>query len=129
MKIRLFWKITLVKLLYKKGYNKEDILNLYGFIDWIMDLPAELSARFHEELVKYEEGKDMPYITTAERIGIEKGERTGIEKGERTGIEKGKLEGKLEDAKVMLSKRMNRTLISEITGLSVNEIMKLEETS
>ena len=27
---RLFWKIRLVKMLYDKGYSKEDILNLYN---------------------------------------------------------------------------------------------------
>lgn len=32
--------------------------------------------------IKYEEEKKMPFITTAERIGIEKGIETGIERGE-----------------------------------------------
>ena len=31
----------------------------------------------------------MLYITTAERIGIEKGEKIGVEKGEKIGVEKG----------------------------------------
>jgi hypothetical protein len=36
---RLFWKITLVKGLYRKGYGKESILLLYKFIDWLILLP------------------------------------------------------------------------------------------
>jgi len=70
--------MSLVKLLYKKGFKKEDVLNLYRFLDWIMILPKKLSSTFHEEVIKYEEEQKMPFITTAERIGIEK----GIEKGE-----------------------------------------------
>jgi len=75
---RLFWKITLVKSLYKKGYSKRDILLLYKFIDWLVSLPEELGKKFHEEIIKYEEEKKMPYITTAEKIGMEKGIKQGL---------------------------------------------------
>ena len=78
---RLFWKITLVKRLYEKGYKKEDILLLYKFIDWLISLPDEKNEKFHEEVTRYEEGKKMPFITTAEKIGIEKGEKIGVKKG------------------------------------------------
>ena len=30
---RLFWKVTLVKALYGRGYNRKEILRLYWFID------------------------------------------------------------------------------------------------
>jgi len=43
---RLFWKITLVKRLYEKGYKKEDILLLYKFIDWLISLPDEENEKF-----------------------------------------------------------------------------------
>ncbi|WP_028845775.1 hypothetical protein [Thermodesulfatator atlanticus] len=69
---RLFWKITLVKRLYEKGFKKEDILMLYKFIDWLITLPEEVTLKFHEEIIRYEEEKKMPYITTAEKIGIKK---------------------------------------------------------
>ena len=94
---RLFWKITLVKQLYDKGYSKNDILLLYKFIDWLVTLPKELNNKFHKEIVKYEEVKKMPYITTAERIGIEKGMlegiQQGIQKGMQQGIQKGMQQG------------------------------------
>ncbi|MFH0926707.1 MAG: cytosolic protein [bacterium] len=75
---RLFWKITLVKKLYEKGFSKEDILNLYRFIDWVISLPMESKITFNDEIKKYEEGKKMPFITTAESIGIEKGMEKGL---------------------------------------------------
>ena len=86
---RLFWKITLVKSLYKKGYSKKDILLLYKFIDWLVSLPEGVSKKFHEEIIKYEEEKKMPYITTAEKIGMEKGMQQGIKQGLLEAIELG----------------------------------------
>jgi hypothetical protein len=77
---RLFWKLKLVKLLYQKGFSKEDILKLYRFIDWVMALPEKLKETFHQEIIKYEEEKQMPYVTTAESIGIKKGIKMAEEK-------------------------------------------------
>ena len=90
---RLFWKIKLVKELYKRGYRKEEILLLYKFIDWLVSLPKELNEEFHKEIIRYEEEKKMPYITTAERIGIEKGIKIGIQQGIKQGIKQGIQQG------------------------------------
>jgi hypothetical protein len=90
---RLFWKITLVKRLYEKGYSKEDILLLYKFIDWLVSLPEELTEEFHEEIKKYEEVRKVAYITTAERIGMKKGIEIGIKQGIQQGIKQGIQQG------------------------------------
>ena len=90
---RLVWKISLVKMLYERGYSKNDILNLYRFIDWVISLPRNLKLRFNEEIIQYEKEKKMPYITTAESIGIEKGMKKGLQKGREEGIQKGREEG------------------------------------
>ena len=61
--------------------------------------------------------------------GIEKGIKKGIKKGKlegiKEGIEKGKLAEQISMAKTMKSKNMDINLISEITGLSIEEIRKL----
>ena len=61
--------------------------------------------------------------------GIEKGIKKGIKKGKlegiKEGIEKGKLAEQISMAKTMKSKNMDINLISEITGLSIEEIEKL----
>jgi flagellar biosynthesis/type III secretory pathway protein FliH len=93
---RLFWKIKLVKELYKRGYRREEILLLYKFIDWLVSLPKELNEEFHKEIIRYEEEKKMPYITTAERIGIEKGIKIGIQQGIKQGIQQGIKQGLLK---------------------------------
>ena len=66
-------KFALVKDLYTAGYSRVEIVNLFRFIDWLMDLPAAHERLFWEELSRYEEEKKMPYVTSVERIGIEKG--------------------------------------------------------
>jgi hypothetical protein len=118
------WKIELTKSLYRAGFEKQDIINLHRFIDWIMVLPAELETAYYQELGKFEEKKNMRYITTIERMSMEKGERIGIEKGERIGIEK----GKKETAENLLAMRLlTNEQIAQATGLKLEEIQKLKK--
>jgi hypothetical protein len=70
---RYTWKWTITRALYEKGFSTTDILNLYRLVDWLMMLPDDLTKQFTQNLIAYEEEKKMPYVTSAERIGIEKG--------------------------------------------------------
>ena len=68
-----------------------------------------------------------------ERIGIEQGRAEGHaaglsegrSEGEAIGLEKGAAQEKRAIAKVMKEKSVSNTEISEITGLSVEEVDKL----
>ena len=68
-------------------------------------------------------------LSRERKEGKLEGIKEGIEKGMQKGIEKGKLEGikegKISMAKSMKAKNMDINLISEITGLSIEEINKL----
>ena len=64
-----------------KGHTRQDILELFRFIDWIMVLPQELEARFQTELARVEEEMSMPYITSIERMGLERGRQEGLQQG------------------------------------------------
>jgi len=75
---RYTWKKKFLLELYRSGMERETILAVYKFIDWIMKLPEELDTELNEEISKSEETTTMPYITTAERIGIKKGMTQGI---------------------------------------------------
>ena len=75
---RTRWKFDLVKRLYQKGYSKKDVVQLFSFIDWVMSLPQELSMRFWDNLISFEEEYKMPYVTSVEKIGIEKGMQQGM---------------------------------------------------
>ena len=47
-------KLQLVRQLYERGYTRQDVLNLFRFIDWVLVLPADLEAHFQVELAKFE---------------------------------------------------------------------------
>ena len=83
---RLASKLFLTRRLYEQGYEREDVINLFRFIDWLMRLSAELEADFWQEVTHLEEQQRMPYITSVERIGIQKGIKQGREEGIKQGL-------------------------------------------
>jgi len=82
-------KFYLVRRLYERGYTREHILKLFHFIDWIMALPPPLALEFWQDLHEYEESKRMEYVTSVERIGIQKGLEQGLEQGREEGLQQG----------------------------------------
>ena len=81
-------KLALVRGLYEKGFERQQVINLFRFIDWMLTLPLELERQFWQEYREYEESSKMRYVTSVERIGIEQ----GIEQGKnqlRQGLIKG----------------------------------------
>ncbi|MBW4613218.1 MAG: Rpn family recombination-promoting nuclease/putative transposase [Desmonostoc vinosum HA7617-LM4] len=84
---RLQSKLLLTKRLYERGFKREDIINLFGFIDWMMSLSNELQQEFEQQLIQYEEKRKVPYITSLEKRAIQKGIEQGIEQGLLEGIE------------------------------------------
>lgn len=65
--------------MYERVHERSLILEIFRLIDWMMRLPAALEADFRQELYAYEE-QHMPYVTTVEQAGIEK----GLQRGEAT---------------------------------------------
>ncbi len=86
---RYQWKALLTKMLYEKGYSEKSILELYQFLDGIMVLPEDMEIQYNEEIEAYEKEKTVPYITTAERIGIQKGRMEGRQEGRMEGKQEG----------------------------------------
>ena len=62
-------------------HPREEVLELFRFIDWLLNLPAELEQRFQDELEAYEATMSTPYVTTIERRGIEQGIQQDIQRG------------------------------------------------
>lgn len=71
-------KLAITRRLYDLGLEREDVINLFGFIDWVMSLPEELEQEFQQQLQQLEEERRMPYITSVERSGIRQGLLKGI---------------------------------------------------
>lgn len=68
------WKWSLVRKLFEQGYSRSDVVELFRLIDWMMTLPQELEQEFRDELRQYQEERQMPYITSVERLAREEGE-------------------------------------------------------
>jgi flagellar biosynthesis/type III secretory pathway protein FliH len=68
-------------------------------------------------------------LEEGEAIGIEKGraegEAIGLQKGEAIGLQKGETIGILKTAKKMKEEGLDASVISKLTNLSVDEIVKL----
>jgi len=76
------WKFRLIRLMYERGYEQARILELFRLIDWMIRLPKALEADFRQTLYAYEEQQRMPYVTTVEQAGIDKGLQQGLQQGE-----------------------------------------------
>ncbi len=74
---RFRWKMSMFRRLYDSGYDRQQILDLLWFVDWVMWLPPELKQQFENTIEAYEAEKQMEYMTTWERNGLAKGIRKG----------------------------------------------------
>jgi hypothetical protein len=121
-KNRKVWKMHLIRQLYESGYNADDVLNLFRFIDWLLSLPKGLEREFWTELEAFEKERQMTYITSVERIGFER----GLKQGKKEGKESGKQEKAEEIALNMLQSGLPIEQISQLTKLSIAKIKKLQ---
>ncbi|NCD43151.1 MAG: DUF4351 domain-containing protein, partial [Bacteroidia bacterium] len=74
-------KMVLARSLYSGGFTKQQIMDIYLFMDWVMRLPDELAEQFDLELQEFEKERKMTYVTTMERRGIKKGMEQGMQQG------------------------------------------------
>ena len=65
------WKWNLARLLYERGYNRKEIVDLYKVIDLMMALSEDLQLSFDQKLANYQEERKMPLVTNIERRAIE----------------------------------------------------------
>lgn len=86
-------KMTLARLLYRRGYDRQEVLELFRFIDWMMALPEVLAQQFKVELTQLEEKDNMPYVTSVERIAKEEGMQLGLKQGLKQGLNQGLHQG------------------------------------
>ncbi len=55
-------KLYLVKSLYRRGWQRQDILELFRFIDWVLELPAGLENQLWAEVQATEEVQKVHYL-------------------------------------------------------------------
>lgn len=75
------WKLQAMRGLYYLDASRTHKTQLLKFIDWAVRLPDELDRQLHTILAHSEEDKKMAYVTSFERIGLERGMKQGLEQG------------------------------------------------
>lgn len=131
--LRFQSKLNLFRMLYERGYSKEDILELTRFIDWIMILPEDLEQQLMEVVDQYEEASKMRYVTSFKRIGMkrgmEKGMQQGLQEGLLQGLQQGLQQGSLktlhDDIIEILNARFDVVPASIITAVNMKEDISL----
>ncbi len=66
-------KFVLTTMLYEQRDSRQEIIDLFRFIDWVLTLPSELEEAFRNDLAIYEGDQNMPYITSIERMSEARG--------------------------------------------------------
>ena len=92
------------------------MIDLFRFLDWMFFLPEDLQRQYREEIEQFEEEKRMPYVTTIERMGIEKGRVEG------------RVEANEEIVRYFLDRQfgaLNQETLSAINNLSLERITQL----
>jgi flagellar biosynthesis/type III secretory pathway protein FliH len=92
---KLITKIALTRQLYQHGWSREDVLNIHRFLDFVLVLPPALDLNYVNELKNIEQELQVEYITSVERVGIEKGLQQGLQQGMQQGMQQGIQQGEM----------------------------------
>ena len=82
-------KFTLMRTLLRKGWASDKIRPLLKVLDWMLYLPAEMDKQLWQNIQQTEGETVMAYVTSIERIGIEKGVQQGLLQGLQQGLQQG----------------------------------------
>jgi uncharacterized protein Yka (UPF0111/DUF47 family) len=122
------WKWRLIRGLYEKEFEREQIIKLFKIIDNMMTLSPELQSSLESKIKQFEEEKTMPLMSNMELRGIERGKEIGKEIGA--------LEKSRDAIKTVLTVRFGQisSEIEEIIGKMTNptileELLKLAATA
>ncbi|WP_159790482.1 DUF4351 domain-containing protein [Sodalinema gerasimenkoae] len=107
------WKFALIRGLYQRGFEAEEVISLLHFIDWLMNLPEELNQQLWQQVSLLEEEQRMQYMTSFER----RARQEGLEQGVRL--------GKVELVRQLLSERLgslDAEMLSRLDQLSSSQL-------
>jgi (p)ppGpp synthase/HD superfamily hydrolase len=118
------WKWKLIRGLYEKEFEREQIIKLFEIIDNMMTLSTELQSSLESKIKQFEEERTMPLISNMELRGIERGKEIGALQNARDFV-KTVLESRLGEVPLDVEQYLNK-----VSGLStLQEIVKLAATA
>jgi hypothetical protein len=122
------WKWKLIRGLYEKEFEREQIIKLFEIIDNMMTLSTELQSSLESKIKQFEEERTMPLVSNMELRGMERGKEIGKEIGA--------LQKSRDAIKTVLTVRFGAisSEIEEIIGKMTNptileELLKLAATA
>ncbi len=86
---RLEWKVNLIRELFERGYEREDVQELFRFIDWLLVLPDQMRESFRQQIKEIEQESKMKYVSSIERLAIQEGRQKGHQEGRKEGRKEG----------------------------------------
>ena len=118
------WKWSLVRGLYDRGLEREQIIKLFQIIDRMMTLPNPLQQSLDQKIKQFEEERTMPLLSNMELRGVERGKEIGA------------LQKARDDIKTILSLRFGaissdvQKFLDQSSDLALlEEILKLAVTA
>lgn len=118
-------KRTLVRLLYKQGWDKQRILDLFAVLDWMMRLPEGLEKKLWQDIQLIEGENQMPYVTSVERLATQRGVEQGMQQGVQQGMR--------QECLALVTRQLRRkfglqpALETALAQLNTLHLAKLEE--
>jgi len=101
-------KRELVRLLYEQGWERQRVIDLFAIIDWMLTLPKPLEQQVWQDIEDIERKAQMKYVTSVERLAVERGREKWMAEGKVEGKLECKLEGKLEGKLETLTRLLTR---------------------
>ena len=94
-----------MRTLLRKGWPSDKIRPLLKVLDWMLHLPAEMDRQLWQDIQETEGETVMAYVTSIERIGIEKGVQQGLQQGLQEGLQQGLQQGESRLLRKQLERR------------------------
>ena len=101
-------KWRMFRRLYDLGLDRDEILDVFRLIDWMVRLRPDLESAHNEQVEEFEKEHEMAYVTSYERMYEARGVAKGLAEGEAKGKAKGKAEGSRESVLKLFGQRFGR---------------------
>ncbi|TRU09370.1 MAG: hypothetical protein EWV60_11580 [Microcystis sp. Msp_OC_L_20101000_S702] len=118
------WKWRLIRGLYEKEFEREQIIKLFEIIDNMMTLSPELQSSLESKIKQFEEERTMPLVSNMELRGIEQGKEIGALENARDFV-KTVLQARLGEVPLDVEQYLNKVSVLS----TLQEIVKLAATA
>ncbi|MCA2875866.1 MAG: transposase, partial [Microcystis sp. M051S1] len=113
------WKWKLIRGLYEKEFEREQIIKLFEIIDNMMTLSPELQSSLESKIKQFEEERTMPLMSNMELRGIEQGKEIGALENARNYV-KTVLKTRLGDIPIEIEQAVDKISVLSI----LDELLK-----